>query len=299
MKTVVYYLLLPLIYLVSILPFWWLYRISDFLFLVMYYVVGYRKKVVYTNLRNSFPEKSEAEIRVIQIKFFRYLCDLLVETIKGLTIRPSTLRKRLKFFGLEVFKNHYDKGQSVIIAMGHWGNWELGGARFAIEPLHKLYVIYHPIKDRNWNALIVKMRMRLGNGLYPMASAIRGMIQHKDETTATAFIADQTPMPNDAYWMTFLNQDTPVFTGMGKIANKMKYPVVYAGVRRVARGRYDIYLTDLVPNPGEMDPREIVEKFTRKLEEDIRSLPETWLWSHRRWKHKRKPPTNPEIDAEG
>ena len=123
MKTVVYYLLLPLIYLVSILPFWWLYRISDVLFFLLYYIVGYRKKVVSTNLRNSFPEKSEAEIKAIQIRFFRYLCDLLVETIKGLTIRPSTLRKRLRFFGLEVFKGHYDKGQSVIIAMGHWGNW--------------------------------------------------------------------------------------------------------------------------------------------------------------------------------
>ena len=154
-------------------------------------------------------------------------------------------------------------------------------------------VIYHPIKDKNWNGLVVKMRTRQGSGLYPMATAIRGMIANRDRITATAFIADQTPMPNDAYWMSFLNQDTPVFTGMGKIANKLKYPVVYAGVRHVARGRYEIYLSDLVPNPGEVDPREIVEIFTRKLEADIRSLPETWLWSHRRWKHKRNSPLNP------
>ena len=174
--------------------------------------------------------------------------------------------------------------------MGHWGNWELGGARFAIEPLHKLYVIYHPLTNKYFDGLMQKMRSRLGNGLYPMAFTIRGMIGNKANVTATAFIADQTPQPRDAFWMNFLNQDTPVFTGTGKIANKMNYPVVYAGVKRTRRGYYEINLEDLVPNPAEMEPFDIVETFTRRLERDILEIPEIWLWSHRRWKHKRPQP---------
>ena len=172
--------------------------------------------------------------------------------------------------------------------MGHWGNWELGGARFAVEPLHKLNVIYHPQHNKYFNNLIVKMRTRLGNGLYAMKDTIRCIIRDKTEVTATAFIADQTPSPRGAYWMQFLNQDTPVFTGTGKIANKMNYPVIYAGIKRTRRGHYEILLEDLVSNPTEMQPDEIVKTFTQRLEKDIQAVPEIWLWTHRRWKHKRK-----------
>lgn len=287
MKAVAYYITLPFIYLLSLLPFWCLYRYADLLFVVLYYVVGYRKKVAYTNLRNSFPEKSEEELKVILRKFYRYLCDLIFETIKSLTISPERLKKRLSFDSTEVFQKYYDQQQSIIIVMGHWGNWELGGARFALEPYHKLYVIYHPLKNKYFDQLVFKMRTRLGNGLYAMRDTLRGMIRDKAEITATAFIADQTPSPKGAHWMEFLNQDTPIFTGTGKIAHKMKYPVVYAAVKRIKRGHYKIFLDDLVPNPAETSPTEIISLFTRRLEQDIREIPEIWLWTHRRWKHKR------------
>jgi Kdo2-lipid IVA lauroyltransferase/acyltransferase len=293
MKAVIYYLLAPLIYLVSYLPFWWLYRLSDGMYLILYYLIGYRKQVVGKNLRNAFPETSEHERKTIERKYYRYLCDLIVETIKSLSITPKTLRKRLVFKNFEIFQRYYDQKRSIIIAMGHWGNWELGGARFAIEPVHKLYVIYHPLKNVYFDKLVIKMRSRLGNGLYPMQQAIRSMIRDKAELTATAFIADQTPLPNDAFWMEFMNQDTPVFTGTGKIANKMDYPVVYAGVKRIKRGYYEINLEDLVPNPTALNPFQIVELFTRRLEQDIKEMPETWLWSHRRWKHKRTQSQSP------
>ena len=288
MTAVVYYLSLPFLYLVSLLPFWWLYRVSDFLFVVVYYIIGYRKKVVNTNLKNSFPEKTEEEINSIQRKFYAYFCDLIVESLKTLTISPKTLKKRISFANTDVFKKYYDQQQSIIIAMGHWGNWELAGARFAIEPLHKLYVIYHPLHNKYFDQLVYKMRTRLGNGLYAMKDTLRGMIRNRKNVTATAFIADQTPSARDAFWMKFLNQDTPIFTGTGRIANKMKYPVVYVSVKRVQRGYYEIVLEDLVPKPEDMQPEQIVEMFTKKLEEDIRKMPEIWLWSHRRWKHKRK-----------
>tara|TARA_R100001015_G_C4626426_1_gene185423 strand:+ start:1439 stop:2251 length:813 start_codon:yes stop_codon:yes gene_type:complete len=265
-----------------------MYRLSDLIYLLLYYVIGYRKKVVYTNLKNSFPEKSEKELLSIQKKFYKYFCDLVFETFKSLTISPRSLKKRIKFDDVEIFQPFVDKDQSVIIAMGHFGNWELGGARFAVEPIHKLYVIYHPLHNKYFNNLIIKMRTRLGNGLYPMKESLKLILGNRNDLTATAFIADQTPSPKGAYWTTFMNQDTPVFMGMGKISNKLNYPIIYVGIERVKRGYYDMKAELLVENPKELQAEEIVERFTRRLEKDIQRVPHIWLWTHRRWKHKRK-----------
>ena len=287
MKALVYYISLPFIYLVSLLPFWWLYRLSDFLFFILYHLVGYRKEVVTTNLKNSFPEKTEDELKTIRQKFYRYFCDLIVETLKSLTISPEKLQKRISFNSKKVFQKYYDQKQSLIVVMGHWGNWEIGGARFASEPYHKLYVIYHPLRNKYYDELIYRMRTRLGNRLYSMKDTLRGMIRNKTQITATAFIADQTPSPAGAYWLEFLNQDTPFFTGAGVIANKMNYPVIYVGVKKIKRGYYEISFKELVAEPAKLEPIEIMELFSKQLEKDIRMIPEIWLWSHRRWKHQR------------
>ncbi len=288
MNAAIYYLSLPFIYAISILPFWWLYRLSDFLFLILFHVFGYRKKVVFENLTKSFPEKSEQELRTIQRKFYRYFCDLVLETLKSITISRSSLAKRVQFNGSEIFEEYYKNGQSVIIAMGHFGNWELGGARFAIEPFHQLFVIYHPLQNKYFDKLVYRMRTRLGNGLYAMKDSLRGIIGDRNKLTATAFIADQTPSPKGAHWMQFLNQDTPVFTGTGKISKKMQYPVVYIGIHRVKRGYYEMRAEKLVEKPEEQTETYIIEAFTKRLEEDIAKQPEIWLWTHRRWKHKRQ-----------
>lgn len=288
MNALIYYISLPLIYGISLLPFWWMYRLSDFVFVLLFHVFGYRRKVVMMNLSNSFPEKSKDELHQIERRFYRYFCDLILETVKSLTITPKTLRKRLTFENIEVVQKHFEQNQSIIIVMGHFGNWELGGARFAIEPMHKLYVIYHPLKNKYYDRLIYFMRTRLGNGLYPMKDTLRGMIRDRHDVTATAFIADQTPSPRGAHWMNFLNQDTPVFIGTGKIANKLNYPVVYAKVLRTKRGHYHITLDDLVTDPSACSSEEIVTKFAHRLEADIRETPDTWLWTHKRWKHKRQ-----------
>lgn len=287
MSAIGYYLALPLIYAISYMPFWMLYGFSDFIFVVLYHVIGYRRKVVISNLRNAFPEKSDAQRRIIERKFYRYFCDLVLETVKSLTISKSTLEKRLSFTSVELFEKYYAQRQSIVIVMGHFGNWELGGARFAIEPLHQLFVIYHPLKNKHFNGLIYRMRTRLGNGLYAMKDTLRGMIRDREKITATAFIADQTPSPKGAHWMQFMNQDTPVFIGTGKIAIKMNYPVVYVSIKRKDRGYYTISLENLVADPSSVSAEEIVERFTQRLEEDIREMPEYWLWTHKRWKHKR------------
>ncbi len=287
MSAVAYYILYPFLYLLSLLPFRVLYIISDFLYFVIYTLAGYRKKVVYQNLKNSFPEKSDAEIDTIAKKFYHFFCDLILETIKTLTINERALRKHISFDDTSLFEKYAAQNQSVIIVMGHLGNWELGGARFAVEPHHRLYVIYHPLSNKYFNNLIVYMRTRLGNRLYAMSEVLRGMVRDRGELTATAFIADQTPQPNGAYWTTFLNQDTPVFVGTEKIAQKFKYPVIYLSIKRPKRGKYVMECELLVEKPENTSENQISEMHTKRLEQDIIENPEIWLWTHRRWKHKR------------
>lgn len=287
MAAITFYMVRPVIYAISLLPFPLLYLLSDLTYLFLYKLVGYRTAVVRTNLQNSFPEKSEWEIKKIENDFYRYFCDLIVETVKTLTISPNTLKKHVHFDGTTVFENLYKKRQSVIIVMGHLGNWELGGARFSLAPYHQLFVIYHALSNKHLDRLAYHMRTRLGNKLYAMKDAFRGMILNKNEVTATAFIADQTPLPQGAYWTTFLNQDTPIFVGTAKIARKLNYPIIYVSIKRPKRGYYEISSELLIQNPNSFAENEISECHTRRLERDIRENPHIWLWTHRRWKHKK------------
>ena len=180
-------------------------------------------------------------------------------------------------------------GKSVILVMGHQGNWEWAGNTFSAEINSQLYVIYHPIANEYVDGLMYKMRTRFKTRLIAMQDTFKEMVAHRKEITTTAFIADQTPHNiSNAYWMNFLNQDTPVFLGTERIARKLNYPVVYAFVRKVKRGHYEINAEMLVEQPAQTGDGEITALHTRRLEQDIISQPETWLWSHRRWKHKRQ-----------
>ena len=289
MRAIVYYLLLPFIYLLSLLPFRILYLLSDAVYVLLFYIIGYRKKVVHANLQNSFPQKSAAEIIVIQKRFYHYFCDLLLETFKTLTISRKKMLEHcsLSDEAASLFASLADEHKSLIIVMGHHGNWEWAGNTFSICCKHQLYVIYHPLSNQYFNGLICKMRQRFGTRLIPMKDTFRDMIKNKDELNATAFIADQSPSPVKAHWMQFLNQDTAVFLGTEKIAEKVKYPIVYVSVRKLTRGYYTLTaeLLRLPPNTGAEG--DITAAHTQKLEADIVAQPETWLWTHKRWKHKR------------
>ena len=287
MSKILYRIEIAFIYMLSLLPLRILYLLSDIVYFIVYIIIGYRKKVVFTNLQNSFPEKSEDEIKVIAKKYYSYFCDLIIEIIKNITISENAVRKHVRFRDTSIFQKFYDKKQSVIIVMGHFGNWEFGGARFCIEKLHELVVIYHPLKNKYFDTLFYQMRTRFGNRLYSQNEVLRGMIKDREKLTATAFIADQTPSAPNAYWTNFLHQDTPVFTGIGKIAKKLNYPVIYVSMHQLKRGYYEILSELIVENPEKMSENEISELHTRSLEKDIKENPEFWIWSHRRWKHKR------------
>lgn len=289
MAAIIYYLTLPFIYLLSLLPFRLLYIIADGLYFLLYYVIGYRREVVNANLKNSFPEKTTDEITRLEKIFYRYYCDLLLETFKTLTISPKKMLQHCKLDPAadNLFKQLAAEHKNIIIVMGHKGNWEWAGNTFSLCCQHQLYVIYHPLTNKYFNSLICKMRQKFGTRLIPMKNTFRDILKNRQELSATAFIADQSPNPASAHWMNFLHQDTAVFMGTEKIAQKIKYPIVFVSVKKLTRGYYLLMAEVLQAPPYSGTEGSITETHTRKLESDIMEQPETWLWTHKRWKHKR------------
>jgi Kdo2-lipid IVA lauroyltransferase/acyltransferase len=287
MQALWFYLVFPFIYLIALLPFRALYVVSD----VFYFLIrlsGYRRKIVLRNLRNSFPEKPEAEIKKICNAYYRYLCDLLLETLKTLNMSERKTKERVIFHNQPWLDKFYEEKKSIIIVMGHYGNWEWAGPAFTLTTSYQLVVIYRPLSNVYFEKMMTGMRTRFGTRITPVDKTLRDMVTYRSETTATAFIADQTATKKNAYWTTFLNQDTAVFTGPEKLAKKFNYPVVYMNVQRTGRGYYEITPELLFENPSATAENEISEVFTNRLEAEIRRDPVPWLWSHRRWKHRRK-----------
>jgi KDO2-lipid IV(A) lauroyltransferase len=284
-----YYFCLPFIYLLAVLPFPLLYFLSDAVYILLFHVLHYRRKIVHENLTKSFPEKHQKEIGEIEARFYRYFCDLFLETFKTLTISKKDMVRHCEFVPetLSIFNRLAEENQSFMVVMGHFGNWEWGGNTFSICCRHQLYVIYHPLSNKYFNGLVYRMRTRFGTRLIPMKDTLRDMLKNRDHLTATAFIADQSPLPDRAYWMNFLNQDTPVFLGIEKIALKIRYPIVFITIRRVKRGYYRVFAERIELPLQLQETGMITEIHTRKLEDDIRSQPENWLWTHRRWKHEK------------
>ena len=274
---------------ISLLPFKAMYFISDCFYVLLFHIIGYRRKIVMENLRNSFPEKTEKELFVICKKFYHHLCDLLLETIKILTISKKNLIKRCQFTpeAFDVFSKFASQNKSVLLVMGHNGNWEWSCNAFNMLSQHQLFVIYHPVTNKYFDGLMQRIRSRGGAKLIAMKNAYREMAINKIGLNATAFVADQTPKPDHAYWTNFLNQDTPIFKGMEVIAKKMNLPVISTSVKKIKRGYYQMNAEVLAPDPTSMPDGALSELYIRKLEQDIKEQPESWLWSHRRWKHKR------------
>ena len=290
MRILIYYLALPFLYLISWLPFALLYVLSDLLYLLIFKLFRYRKNVVLENLNNAFPDKSATEITDISKRFYRHFCDTSLETIKLLSISQASLLKRISCDDLSLLEQYKQDRQSVILVLGHLGNWEMAGAFMSTQNIPKLYAIYHPLANRKFDQLMIKMRTRFGAGVYPMKGALRGMLKNKHEVTSTAFIADQTAGRKNAHWMSFLNQPTAVFKGTEMIANKLGYPVIYISVKNLHRGHYRLSCELLTDQPQKLAENQLTEMHSRRLEQDIIRQPEAWLWTHRRWKKRPNKP---------
>lgn len=286
-QRILFYLVLPLLIAISYLPFWLLYALSNFLRFVIKDLISYRKKTVLDNLEKAFPKKSKEEIQKISDDFYSYFSDFILETIKLYSISAKTLKKRINFQNKDILDEHYKNGRSVILVLGHLGNWEWAGPGAGLDLPFVFQAIYKRLLNPYFDRLVLRLRSRLGPELLEMRSAPRTMLMDKDRITCTAFPMDQRPPPEYAYWTKFMNRDAGFFMGPEKIARKMGYPVIYAKVERVKRGFYKMHIEEITDNGGNMKEGEVIEAFVRQLEKDIEKAPELYLWSHKRWKHER------------
>lgn len=277
---------------ISRLPLSLLYLFSDFLFLLSFHLVKYRRKIVYKNLKNAFPSKQEQEIRNIERNFYRNLCDYAVETLKLLTISEGELRKRMIYRNPELVDAYKQKGQSVIYVTSHQFNWEwLVAAGDLYLPIPVDFV-YQPLSSKFFDQFSLFIRTRFGAYPIKRAEVAREIIKRKSIVRGVAIVADQFPgHGNDKrYWTTFLNQETAFFLGINQLAYMTQYPVFFAKVSHPKRGYYEIELVPISSPPYEKDNFDMIENYIKATEEVIKKDPAGWLWSHNRWKKKKSDP---------
>lgn len=290
-KGLTYYLVYGVLYLHALLPFRLLYILSDFLYVLVYHIAKYRKRTVRKNLLNAFPDKNINEIIAIEKTFYRHLCDYFVESIKTLHISDKEVKKRMKFLQSDILDGWTKEGRSCILCLGHYANWEwVTSIGFYLQSEPMLGLIYKQLHNSAIDQLFLKLRHHFGATPIEMKSALRKMIKWEQEGVrmTVGFLADQRPgRKQDKYWTTFLNQDTPVQTGMSKIAVHLGLPVAYLDITKVKRGYYEGRI-EVISTPGSGDsPNAITEKYIRKLEETVLKEPAYYLWSHNRWKFKK------------
>jgi KDO2-lipid IV(A) lauroyltransferase len=289
---ILYYIVLTVWYLLSLLPLRLLYVLSDCLFVLIYYVIGYRKKVVRENLSSSFPEKSAEELRKVERGFYHFFCDYLVESLKMMTISSEQQKKRMQFEGVELIEQCVKERQSVAMYLGHYCNWEWVSS-FPLWLTEKVQCgqIYHPIENKDFDRLFLRSRQRQGALCIPMQDTLRKILEFRraGQPIVVGYIADQKPhWVNIHHWVDFLHHDTPVLTGTERIVRKVNHAVVYLDMQRVRRGYYKGVLHLITREPGKLAEFELTDIYYRYLEASIRRAPEFWLWSHKRWARTRQ-----------
>lgn len=292
MNKLSYYLLYAVWYLLSLLPLWVHYLFSDFIYLILYKVIGYRIKVVRGNLETSFPEKSKQELRSIERRFYHRLCDYFVETVKMMTMSRRQMRRRMVFKGTEAVNACIDEGQSCAIYLGHVFNWEwITTLPLWVSSKAQCGQLYHALENPLFDQLFIDLRQRWGSECIALVDVLRKTIEYKRKQQPTVFgyIGDQVPHWNNIHhWCWFLNHDTPVMTGTERIAIKNHQALFYLDLRQIRRGYYEAEFKLMTRHPEELKEFEATDIYFRMLEEGIRQQPELWLWSHNRWKRTRE-----------
>ncbi|MDD2299073.1 MAG: lysophospholipid acyltransferase family protein [Fermentimonas sp.] len=292
-KSIGYKLLYGVTYLHALLPFSVLYLISDILYLLIYYVVRYRRKLVRRNIKNSFPCESEKKIIRIEKDFYRHLCDYFVETIKTLHISDEEVQKRMKFENPEMINRLTASGNSCILSLGHYANWEwVTTLGFHLSPGVKQGLVYKELHSNAFDKLFLEIRGRFQAIPIEMNSLYRKLIESRNngERVVVGFLTDQRPPKSTGhYWTTFMNQDAVVQTGMERIAKLLSFSIVYLDITKVKRGYYVGKFYVITPDASNEPEFEIMERYINKLEETIKKEPAYYLWSHNRWKFKKYP----------
>jgi KDO2-lipid IV(A) lauroyltransferase len=265
-----------------------LYVLSDFVRMVLYNLIGYRVSVIRKNLQNSFPEKSPEEIKAIEKEFYKHMCDLIVESIKFFTISKKQVDKMMRSHDTEILTELYNQGKDVILVGGHYASWELYALSSPHDMPHIPFALYTPLTNAWFNKKMKQTRERYGLRMQSVKELDGFFENTSGKPRSYIFGADQSPSnPKKAYWMHFLNQETGVQYGAEKVGREHNMAVVYGQLDKAGRGRYSIHYRLICTDAAKTEYGEITEKHTRWLEEHIKAKPAYWLWSHRRWKHKR------------
>lgn len=285
-----------LLYMLALLPFPLLYIVSDVLYIIIYYIVRYRLAVVRDNLARSFPEKDAKELRCIERDFYKHFADYMVETIKLLHIGDKEMRERMEFVDADVVDRHITQGRSVMLLLGHFGNWEwIPSLKMWCASPEKMLPgqIYRPLRNKWFDRLFLRMRSRFGTICIAKNDTLRVLLQAHRESRVSlvGFMADQTPsFYNIHHWATLFNRPTAAITGFEKIAKKLDMALVYIDVELVGRGRYRATFRLLEDAPTQCPDYDITNRYFAALEQSILRAPHAWLWSHKRWKY--SPPQN-------
>lgn len=284
LQDLVYKCLYIIIYGISLLPMTFLYAIASFTFILSYYIIGYRKEVVFQNMARSFPNRQYGEIQCIAKKFYKCFAAYFSEIIKSISVSPKVLDKRIIFENLELIEQYINSGRNVITCMGHCSNWEMMNF-MPFKFKHDMYAVYKPLQSGIMNMLMIKLRSRFGMKLIPDKSIVRHIMDKKRSPSIYLFLADQCPRIKEyEYKFKLLNQETYVFSGMEKLARTDRSAVVYLHIAQVSKGNYKITCIPICSKAESMNKREITQKYIDLLTENINEEPYGWLWTHKRWK---------------
>jgi KDO2-lipid IV(A) lauroyltransferase len=288
MKRIFVFLLYGCITLLSLLPLQVLYVLSDFLWLIIFYIIRYRRPLVQQHLADSFPDKASQELRTIERHFYHWFCDYLVESIKMLTMSERQIKRRMTFKGTEIVDQIAREGQSCAIYLGHYCNWEwITSFPLWITPEVQCGQIYHVLESPDFDKFFLDLRQRWGAVCIPMAETLRRIIKYKQENkqVVIGYISDQVPFWNNIHhWLQFLQQDTPVLTGTERLARSAGHAVFYLDVRRLRRGYYEAEFKLIERDPKKTHDYELTDAYFSMLEKSILRDPQCYLWTHNRWK---------------
>ncbi|MCB0706668.1 MAG: lysophospholipid acyltransferase family protein [Saprospiraceae bacterium] len=272
----------------AVIPFRVLYLLADAVAFVLSRIVRYRRAVVFRNLEKSFPEKSPKEIAGLAARFYLHLADILLESLKGLSMGEAEIKKRYHYSNPEILDADWEAGKSVILMPAHYGNWEWGVLSLPLPLKHGIVGIYKPLKNPKVEAFAAARRTRFGLQLCPITETRTALDKTWNPPVGFIFMSDQSPSNSrKAHWLTFLHQDTACLQGADIWARKLNMPVYFMDIQRQKRGFYDIRFTCLSDQPATTEVEAITRAYFQQLEMTIRRKPEDWLWSHKRWKKKR------------
>ncbi|WP_231458786.1 MULTISPECIES: lysophospholipid acyltransferase family protein [unclassified Pedobacter] len=281
---------------ISLLPLFLLYKLADAFYLLIFYVFKYRRRVVKENLYHALPDKSCAELNAIEKEYYKFLSSLFVEVIKMKSISKKELNKRVKFKNKDLVEAYLQNNESVVFCSSHYGNYEWVCMAIGLNFSGQHFPIYKPLSSEVFDNWFFNMRSKFGNKMVSMRQTLRAVQANKNTASMFTFGSDQAPSREESmYWTNFLHQETSVQLGVEKIAKKTNRPVFYLKINYLKRGYYEVDCVPICLHPKETAEFEITELHTNFLESMIQQQPAYWLWSHRRWKHKRQLKT-PKID---